>query len=103
MQEQLALGKFIEKLRKVDLLIIDEFGYVSLFHRSTQLLFQVFSERYEKGSIMIISNLEFGEWGNIFNDEIMAAAIIDRLIHNSIIKSFKGPSYRLLSRQEKIV
>lgn len=103
MQEQLALGKFIEKLRKVDLLIIDELGYVSLFHRSTQLLFQVFSERYEKGSIMIISNLEFGEWGNIFNDEIMAAAIIDRLIHNSIIKSFKGPSYRLLSRQEKIV
>ncbi len=52
---------------------------------------------------MITSNLEFGEWGNIFNDEIMAAAIIDRLIHNSIIKSFKGPSYRLLSRQEKIV
>ncbi len=103
MQEQLALGKFIEKLRKVDLLIIDELGYVSLFHRSTQLLFQVFSERYEKGSIMIISNLEFGEWGNIFNDEIMAAAIIDRLIHNSIIKSFKGSSYRLLSRQEKIV
>ncbi|QQY79062.1 DNA replication protein DnaC [Keratinibaculum paraultunense] len=103
MQEQLALGKFIEKLRKVDLLIIDELGYVSLSHRSTQLLFQVFSERYEKGSIMIISNLEFGEWGNIFNDEIMAAAIIDRLIHNSIIKSFKGSSYRLLSRQEKIV
>ena len=101
MQEQLALGKFIEKLRKVDLLIIDELGYVSLSHRSTQLLFQVFSERYEKGSIMITSNLEFGEWGNIFNDEIMAAAIIDRLIHNSIIKSFKGPSYRLLSRQEK--
>ena len=103
MQEQLALGKFIEKLRKVDLLIIDEMGYVSLFHRSTQLLFQVFSERYEKGSIMITSNRDFGEWGNIFNDEIMAAAIIDRLIHNSIIKSFKGPSYRLLSRQEKIV
>lgn len=103
MQEQLALGKFIEKLRKIDLLIIDELGYVSLSHRSTQLLFQVFSERYEKGSIMITSNLEFGEWGNIFNDEIMAAAIIDRLIHNSIIKSFKGPSYRLLSRQEKIV
>jgi len=103
MQEQLALGKFIEKLRKVDLLIIDELGYVSLSHRSTQLLFQVFSERYEKGSIMITSNLEFGEWGNIFNDEIMAAAIIDRLIHNSIIKSFKGSSYRLLSRQEKIV
>lgn len=99
-QEQSSLNKFIEKLKKVDLLILDELGYVSLSQKSTQLLFQVFSERYEKGSIMITSNLEFGEWGNIFNDEIMAAAIIDRLIHNSVIKSFKGQSYRLLSRQK---
>lgn len=103
MQDQLSLSKFVEKLKKVDLLILDEPGYVSLSHQSTQLLFQVFSERYEKGSIMITSNLEFGEWGNIFNDEIMAAAIIDRLIHNSVIKSFKGPSYRLLSRQQNNV
>jgi DNA replication protein DnaC len=101
MKEQVSLGKFIERLKKVDLLILDELGYVSLSHQSTQLLFQVFSERYEKGSIMITSNLEFGEWGNIFNDEIMAAAIIDRLIHNSVIKSFKGPSYRLLSQQQQ--
>jgi DNA replication protein DnaC len=101
MQDHLYLNKFVEKLKKVDLLIIDELGYVSLSHQSTQLLFQVFSERYEKGSIMITSNLEFGEWGNVFNDEIMAAAIIDRLVHNSVIKSFKGESYRLLSRQQK--
>ena len=99
MQDQILLTKFIEKLKKVDLLILDELGYVSLSQKSTQLLFQVFSERYEKGSIIVTSNLEFGEWGNIFNDEIMAAAIIDRLIHNSIIKSFKGQSYRLLNRQ----
>lgn len=99
MQDQLILSKFIGKLKKVDLLILDELGYVSLSQNSTQLLFQVFSERYEKGSIMITSNLEFGEWGNIFNDEIMAAAIIDRLIHNSVIKSFNGPSYRLLNRK----
>jgi len=103
MQEQISLSKFIEKLKKVDLLIIDELGYVSLSQQSTQLIFQVFSERYEKGSIMITSNLEFGEWGNIFNDEIMAAAIIDRLIHNSVIKSFKGRSYRLLSRKQQSV
>lgn len=102
MQEELALNKFIDRLKKVDLLILDELGYVSLSNKTTQLLFQVFSERYEKGSIMITSNLEFGEWGNIFNDEIMAAAIIDRLIHNSVIKSFKGQSYRLFSRQQKL-
>lgn len=100
MQEKLCLNNFIERLKKVNLLILDELGFVSLSHQTTQLLFQVFSERYERGSIMITGNLEFGEWGNIFHDEIMAAAIIDRLIHNSIIKSFKGTSYRLLSRQE---
>ena len=103
MQEELTLNKFIDRLKKVDLLILDELGYVSLSNKTTQLLFQVFSERYEKGSIMITSNLEFGEWGNIFNDEIMAAAIIDRLIHNSVIKSFKGQSYRLFSRQQEII
>ncbi len=99
MQDQLMLNKFIGKLKKVNLLIIDELGFVSLSKQATQLIFQVISERYEKGSVMLTSNLEFGEWGNVFNDEIMAAAIIDRLIHNSLIKSFTGPSYRLLNRK----
>lgn len=100
MQDESVLNKFIDKLKKVDLLVIDELGFVGLSNKTTQLLFQVFSERYEKGSIIVTSNLEFGEWGNVFNDEIMAAAIIDRLIHNSTIKSFKGQSYRLLSKQQ---
>lgn len=102
MQEELILNKFIDKLKKVDLLILDELGFVTLSNKTTQLLFQIFSERYEKGSIVVTSNLEFGEWGNIFNDEIMAAAIIDRLIHNSTIKSFKGQSYRLFSKQQNL-
>ncbi len=102
MQEELILNKFIDKLKKVDLLILDELGFVTLSNKTTQLLFQVFSERYEKGSIIVTSNLEFSEWGNIFNDEIMAAAIIDRLIHNSTIKSFKGQSYRLFSKQQNL-
>ena len=102
MQEELILNKFIDKLKKVDLLILDELGFVTLSNKTTQLLFQIFSERYEKGSIVVTSNLEFGEWGNIFNDEIMAAAIIDRLIHNSAIKSFKGQSYRLFSKQQNL-
>lgn len=102
MQEELMLNKFIDKLKKVDLLILDELGFVTLSNKTTQLLFQIFSERYEKGSIVVTSNLEFGKWGNIFNDEIMAAAIIDRLIHNSAIKSFKGQSYRLFSKQQRL-
>lgn len=102
MQETLALSKFLDKLRKVDLLIIDELGYVSLSNKTTQLLFQIFSERYERGSIIVNTNLEFGQWGNIFHDEPMAAAIIDRLIHNSKIISFIGPSYRLESRKANL-
>jgi DNA replication protein DnaC len=99
MQETLALSKFIEKLKKVDLLIIDELGYVSLSNKTTQLLFQIFSERYERGSIIVNTNLEFGQWGNIFHDEPMTAAIIDRLIHNSKILTFNGESYRFKSRK----
>ena len=99
MQETLALSKFLDKLRKVDLLIIDELGYVSLSNKTTQLLFQIFSERYERGSIIVNTNLEFGQWGNIFHDEPMTAAIIHRLIHNSKILTFIGESYRFKSRQ----
>lgn len=99
MQETLTLSKLMEKLKKVDLLIIDELGYVSLSSKTTQLLFQIFSERYERGSIIVNTNLEFGQWGNIFHDEPMTAAIIDRLIHNSKIFTFNGESYRFKSRK----
>jgi len=84
----------MSKLKKVELLIIDELGYVELSHQTTQLMFQVFSERYEKGSIIITTNLEFAEWTSIFRDERMTAAILDRLIHNSKILLFNGESYR---------
>jgi len=94
MQEEQELGRFLTKISKVDLLIIDELGYVQLSDRVTQLMFQIFSERYESGSILLNSNLEFKEWVNIFHDERMTAAIIDRLIHNSRIVLFNGESYR---------
>ena len=94
MQESLALSRFIEKLKKIDLIIIDELGYVELSADTTQLMFQIFSERYEKGSIIVTTNLEFKEWTNVFHDERMTTAIIDRLIHNSKIITCNGPSYR---------
>lgn len=94
MQEEQQLNKFLKKLNKVDLLIIDELGYVKLSNQATQLMFQIFSERYEKGSILVTTNLEFADWAKVFHDERMTAAIIDRLIHNSKIVLFNGPSYR---------
>lgn len=94
MQDEHQLGKFMNKLKKVELLIIDELGYVELSHQTTQLMFQIFSERYERGSIIVTTNLEFAQWSNIFHDERMTAAILDRLIHNSKIILFNGESYR---------
>ena len=102
MQEEQELGRFLTKLSKVDLLIIDELGYVQLPDRVTQLMFQIFSERYERGSILLNSNLEFKEWVNIFHDERMTTAIIDRLIHNSRIVLFNGESYRYKVQKMKV-
>lgn len=94
MQDEHQLSKFMNKLKKVELLIIDELGYVELSHQTTQLMFQIFSERYERGSILVTTNLEFAKWSSIFHDERMTAAILDRLIHNSKIILFNGESYR---------
>lgn len=101
MAEEHQLNKFLKKLNKLDLLIIDELGYIKLSNETTQLMFQIFSERYEKGSILVNTNLEFAEWAKIFNDERMTAAIIDRLIHNSKIVLFNGDSYRFRSQKNE--
>lgn len=103
MQDSLQLSKFIDKLKKVDLLIIDELGYIELSHSTTQLMFQIFSERYEKGSIIVSTNLEFREWPKIFQDERMTTAIIDRLIHNSNIITFNGESFRYKTQKEELI
>ncbi len=99
MQDEGQLTKFLDKLKKADLLIIDELGYVQISNRVSQLMFQIFSERYEKGSILVNTNLEFAEWANIFHDERMTSAILDRLIHNSKIVLFNGESYRYRAQQ----
>lgn len=103
MQETLQLSKFIDKLKKVDLLCIDELGYIELSDSTTQLMFQIFSERYEKGSIIVTTNLEFREWPKIFQDERMTTAIIDRLIHNSNIITFNGESFRYKTQKQSLI
>lgn len=101
MQDERHLTDFLGRLRDVNLLIIDELGYVELSDRTTQLIFQVFSERCEKGSVVINTNLEFSEWAKIFHSERMTAAILDRLIHNSRIILFNGESFRYRQRREE--
>lgn len=100
MEDDKQLNKFLKKLKKVEFVIIDELGYVKLSNQVTQLLFQVFSEKYEKGSICITTNLEFSNWTSIFQDEKMTAAILDRLVQNSKILTFNGESYRYKQKKK---
>jgi len=93
-QKQYRLEKLLSAMERVDLLIVDELGYLSLSASGAELLFQVFAERYERGSILITSNLPFGEWGGVFKNERMTAALLDRLTHRCHILECNGESYR---------
>ena len=88
------LNKLFKKIQKLDLLICDEWGYIPVDQEGAQLLFQVIAECYENRSLIITTNLEFSKWINIFYDERMTNAIIDRLIHHSKLLMFTGESYR---------
>ena len=90
-----TLTKMLTTLRKLDLLICDEWGYVPMDRTAAQLLFQVISDSYEKRSVVITTNLEFSRWVGIFYDEQMTAAMIDRLVHHSYILLFDGQSNRV--------
>jgi DNA replication protein DnaC len=89
------LTKLLNTIRKQDLLILDEWGYVPLDREAAQLLFQVISDSYERRSVVLTTNLEFSRWVSIFYDEQMTAAIIDRLIHHSYLLIFDGSSNRV--------
>ena len=88
---------FLQKLEKLDLLICDEWGYVPLHRDGARLLFQVISLCYEKKSMILTTNVEFSKWANIFFDEMMTTAIIDRLVHHSHLIMFEGESRRVMN------
>jgi DNA replication protein DnaC len=93
-QKLYRLDRMLSMLNKIDLLIVDELGYISFSRSGAELLFQVFADRYERGSILITSNLPFGEWGSIFQGDRMTAALLDRLTHRCTIFEMNGESYR---------
>jgi len=88
------LDRVLAQLDRVDLLIVDELGYLSFSRTGAELLFQVFADRYERRSLLITSNLPFGEWGQVFQGERMTAALLDRLTHRCHIFEMNGESYR---------
>ena len=88
----------ITRLGRYPLLIIDEIGYIPFEPEAASLFFQLISARYETASLIVTSNKPFSGWGDIFGDDTVAAAMIDRLVHHADIISLKGDSYRLKNR-----
>ncbi|MEV0280157.1 IS21-like element helper ATPase IstB [Streptomyces sp. NPDC050610] len=98
-------GRLMSKLTsylRPSVLVVDEVGYQPLERAEANLVFQVISKRYEKGSIILTSNKTFGEWGQVFGDEVLATAILDRLLHHCEVVPINGNSYRLKNRLQAI-
>lgn len=94
-KRDLRLSKEIKKLAKHDGLIIDEMGYVQQSREEMEVLFTLLAERYERGSVLLTSNLPFSKWEGIFKDPMTTAAAIDRLVHHCVILELNIPSYRM--------
>lgn len=89
------LGKYLKSLKKFDMLILDELGYVPLGERGAELFFQVIADCYEQKSLIITTNIEFSKWVGIFMDKKITTAILDRIIHHGHVVIFTGSNYRM--------
>ena len=88
----------LTRLGRYPLLVIDEVGYIPFEPEAANLFFQLVSSRYERASLIVTSNKPFGRWGEVFGDDVVAAAMIDRLVHHAEVIALKGDSYRLKDR-----
>ena len=88
----------LTRLGRIPLLIVDEVGYIPFEAEAANLFFQLVSSRYERASVIVTSNKPFSRWGEVFGDPVVAAAMIDRLVHHAEVVSLKGDSYRLKDR-----
>jgi DNA replication protein DnaC len=86
------------RLARYPLLVVDEVGYIPFEPEAANLFFQLVSSRYERASLIVTSNKPFGRWGEVFGDDVVAAAMIDRLVHHAEVISLKGDSYRIKNR-----
>lgn len=103
LEEAQTAGHLAQRLKTLSfpsLLIVDEIGYLPISRTGAMLFFQVIARRYERASTVLTSNKGFEEWGEIFGDEVMAAALIDRLVHHCHIVNIRGNSYRMRQHAE---
>ena len=96
------LNQRLNALARPQLLILDEIGYFSLDKRSAHFLFQLISRRYQRGSILLTSNKSYTDWGDVFSDTVLAAALLDRLLPQSVTVNSRGSSYRLKDKLKVI-
>jgi DNA replication protein DnaC len=94
-KRDLEMSKLLKKLSRYDAIIVDDIGYVQQSRQEMEVLFTFLADRYERGSLMITSNLPFSKWEQIFKDPMTAAAAIDRLVHHSVILELNIESYRM--------
>jgi DNA replication protein DnaC len=88
----------LTRLGRYPLIVVDEVGYIPFEPEAANLFFQLVSSRYERASLIVTSNKPFGRWGEVFGDDVVAAAMIDRLVHHAEVIALKGDSYRLKDR-----
>ncbi len=100
-KDEKRLLRFQKQMASYELLIVDELGFVPLSKSGAELLFEVFSQRYERGSTMVTSNLPFQEWTEVLGSERLTGALLDRLTHHVHILEMNGESYRLKQSKRK--
>lgn len=94
-QQEYRLNKLLKQFRALDLVVVDELGYLPFSPERAQLLFQFFGERYDRGSVLVTTNLEFARWNELLGDERMTAALLDRLTFRGHVLVVTGESFRL--------
>jgi len=100
-QGELRMSRQLNQLSKYDLLVLDELGYLPFSAQGAQLLFQVLADRYERGSVLFTSNLPFSRWTEVFGDQALTAALLDRLAHRVHVLEMTGTSYRFKERMAR--
>ena len=99
--KELRLPRLLSQYRRFDLVLVDELGYLPFAKQTAELLFQFFSDRYERASVAITSNLAFAQWTQVFGNEQMTVALLDRLVHRSHVLLMEGESFRFRQSLQK--
>ena len=95
--------RLLARILSCDLLVLDDFGLQALSPQAVQDLYEIITERYERGSLIITSNRAFDEWAEVFNNDLLASAALDRLTHHTHTLTIRGDSFRQRNRKKEVL